>query len=378
MQAGRNKTKKQPRREKMSPIYRWIAAGAGLLVAGYLVWYFQAIVFYILIAAVLSLMGKPLVILLRRIRIRSWAVPQWLAAMATLAVMLVVIYALAVTLVPVVIDKIDQFSSFNIDQLTTALCDPISRVEEYINSFLPDNNFSIREYIHTQVSPLFAAANIGSSLASVTGWIVDLVIAVFSVSFITYFFLKDDRLFFEGVVILFPTKYEANIKRALDSATTLLIRYFIGICIEMFVKLVCITLPLYLIGLEFNTALVIGVISAVLNVIPYIGPLIGALSGCVIAMLSPVPGVSMGSVLFQMIVVFIIFQLIDNIILQPYIYSSSVKAHPLEMFIVILMAGYIAGVLGMLFAIPAYTVIRVFAKEFFNHFRVVQKLTEKI
>lgn len=378
MQAGRNKTKKQPRREKMSPIYRWIAAGAGLLVAGYLVWYFQAIVFYILIAAVLSLMGKPLVILLRRIRIRSWAVPQWLAAMATLAVMLVVIYALAVTLVPVVIDKIDQFSSFNIDQLTTALCDPISRVEEYINSFLPDNNFSIREYIHTQVSPLFAAANIGSSLASVTGWIVDLVIAVFSVSFITYFFLKDDRLFFEGVVILFPTKYEANIKRALDSATTLLIRYFIGICIEMFVKLVCITLPLYLIGLEFNTALVIGVISAVLNVIPYIGPLIGALSGCVIAMLSPVPGVSMGSVLFQMIVVFIIFQLIDNIILQPYIYSSSVKAHPLEIFIVILMAGYIAGVLGMLFAIPAYTVIRVFAKEFFNHFRVVQKLTEKI
>lgn len=362
----------------MSPIYRWIAAGAGLLVAGYLVWYFQAIVFYILIAAVLSLMGKPLVTLLRRIRIRSWAVPQWLAAMATLAVMLVVIYVLAVTLVPVVIDKIDQLSSFDIDQLTAALSDPISRVEEYINNFLPDNNFSIREYIHTQVGPLFAAANIGSSLASVTGWIVDLVIAVFSVSFITYFFLKDDRLFFEGVVILFPSKYEANIKRALDSATTLLIRYFIGICIEMFVKLVCITLPLYLIGLEFNTALVIGVISAVLNVIPYIGPLIGALTGCVIAMLSPVPGVPMGSVLFQMIVVFIIFQLIDNIILQPYIYSSSVKAHPLEIFIVILMAGYIAGVLGMLFAIPAYTVIRVFAKEFFNHFRVVQKLTEKI
>lgn len=362
----------------MSPIYRWIAAGAGLLVAGYLVWYFQAIVFYILIAAVLSLMGKPLVTLLRRIRIRSWAVPQWLAAMVTLAVMLVVIYVLAVTLVPVVIDKIDQLASFNIDQLTAALSDPISRVEEYINSFLPDNNFSIREYIHTQVGPLFAAANIGSSLASVTGWIVDLVIAVFSVSFITYFFLKDDRLFFEGVVILFPSKYEANIKRALDSATTLLIRYFIGICIEMFVKLVCVTLPLYLIGLEFNTALVIGVISAVLNVIPYIGPLIGALAGCVIAMLSPVPGVPMGSVLFQMIVVFIIFQLIDNIILQPYIYSSSVKAHPLEIFIVILMAGYIAGVLGMLFAIPAYTVIRVFAKEFFNNFRVVQKLTEKI
>ena len=362
----------------MSPIYRWIAAGAGLLVAGYLVWYFQAIVFYILIAAVLSLMGKPLVTLLCRVRIKGRSVPKWLAAFATLVVMLVVIYALAVTLLPVVIDKIDQLTSFDIDQLTTALADPIARIEQYINRFLPDNNFSIREYIHTQAGPLFASANIGSSLASVTGWIVDLVIAVFSVSFITYFFLKDDRLFFDGVVIFFPAKYEANIKRALDSATTLLIRYFIGICIEMFIKLVCIALPLYLIGLEFNTALVIGVISAVLNVIPYIGPLIGAIAGCVIAMLSPVPGVAVESVLFQMIVVFVIFQLIDNVILQPYIYSCWVKAHPLEIFIVILMAGYIAGVWGMLLAIPAYTVIRVFAKEFFNNFRVVRKLTENI
>lgn len=362
----------------MSPIYRWIAAGAGLLVAGYLVWYFQAIVLYILIAAVLSLMGKPLVTLLCRIKIGTRSVPKWLAAMATLIVMLVVIYGLSRALIPVVIEKVDQLASFNIEQFTAALGKPLAQVEEYINKFLPDNNFSMREYINTQLGPLFSTVSLGSSIASVTGWIVDLSIAVFSVSFITYFFLKDDRLFFEGIVILFPAKYEQNIGRALDSATTLLIRYFIGICIEMLIKLVCITVPLYLIGLEFNTALVIGVISAVLNVIPYIGPLIGAIAGCVIALLSPVPGVPATAILLPMIVVFIIFQLIDNIILQPYIYSSSVKAHPLEIFIVILMAGYIAGVLGMLFAIPAYTVIRVFAKEFFNNFRVVRKLTEKI
>lgn len=362
----------------MSPIYRWIAAGAGLLVAGFLVWYFQAIVLYILIAAVLSLMGKPLVTLLCRIRIGTWSVPKWLAAMTTLIVMLVVIYVLARALVPVVIEKVDQLASFDVDQLTAALGRPFAQIEEYVNKFLPENNFSMREYFNTQLAPLFSSVSLGRSIASVTGWIVDLGIAIFSISFITYFFLKDDRLFFEGIVILFPAKYEQNIARALDSATTLLIRYFIGICIEMFIKLVCITVPLYLIGLEFNTALVIGVISAVLNVIPYIGPLIGGLLGCVIALLSPVPGEAETTMLLPMIAVFIVFQLIDNIILQPYIYSSSVKAHPLEIFIVILMAGYIAGVLGMLFAIPAYTVIRVFAKEFFNNFRVVQKLTEKI
>ncbi len=362
----------------MNPIYRWIAAGVGLLVAGYLVWYFQTIVFYILIAAVLSLMGKPLVDLLVRVRIRGWAVPKWLAAMVTLLAMLVAIYFLAVALVPVVIDQVNQLAAFDVDQLTRALAQPIERIEESVNRFLPDNNFSVREYVNTHMGPLFVSTDIGNSLASVTVWIVDLVIALFSISFITYFFLKDDRLFIEAVMILFPSRYEEGVERAIQSATKLLVRYFVGICIEMFIKLICVAVPLYLIGLKFDTAVVIGVISAVLNVIPYIGPLIGAIVGCLIATLSPVPGMAADALLVQMLIVFAAFQLVDNIILQPYIYSSSVKAHPLEIFIVILMAGYMAGVWGMLFAIPAYTVIRVFAKEFFNHFRVVRKLTENI
>lgn len=362
----------------MSPLYRWIAAGVGLLIAGFLVWYFQTIVFYILVAAVLSLMGKPLVNLLCRLRIRGRAVPKWLVAFVTLAVMLVVIYLLAVALIPVVLDQLNRLASFDIDQLTTVLADPIARIEAYVNRFLPDNNFSVYEYIHTRVGPMLASIDIGRSLTSVTVWIVDWVIAIFSVSFITYFFLKDDRLFVEGVVILFPDRYEEGIKRAIGSATTLLMRYFIGICIEMCIKLVCIALPLYLFGIEFDTAVVIGVVAAVLNVIPYIGPLIGAIAGCVIAVLSSAPGGAVETLLIEMLAVFAVFQLIDNIILQPYIYSSSVRAHPLEIFIVILMAGYIAGVWGMLFAIPAYTVIRVFAKEFLNNFRVVRKLTENI
>jgi predicted PurR-regulated permease PerM len=68
----------------------------------------------------------------------------------------------------------------------------------------------------------------------------------------------------------------------------------------------------------------------------------------------------------------------DNIFFQPLIFSSSVKAHPLEIFLVILIAGTLAGITGMILAIPTYTVIRVFAKEFLNKFRVVQKLTRNI
>ena len=59
---------------------------------------------------------------------------------------------------------------------------------------------------------------------------------------------------------------------------------------------------------------------------------------------------------------------------QPLIYSTSIKAHPLEIFIVFLMAGHIGGVVGMLVAIPAYTVIRVIAMRFFYRFKIIQRL----
>jgi predicted PurR-regulated permease PerM len=70
--------------------------------------------------------------------------------------------------------------------------------------------------------------------------------------------------------------------------------------------------------------------------------------------------------------------IIDNNILVPVIYSKSVKSHPLEIFLVIIIGGGLAGLAGMLFAVPVYTLLRVIAKEFFNNFRVVRKLTDQI
>ena len=70
--------------------------------------------------------------------------------------------------------------------------------------------------------------------------------------------------------------------------------------------------------------------------------------------------------------------MIDNFIIQPIIFSNSVKAHPLEIFIIILSAGTIWGITGMLVAIPFYTVIRVIAKEFLSEFKIVQFLTKDI
>jgi predicted PurR-regulated permease PerM len=75
---------------------------------------------------------------------------------------------------------------------------------------------------------------------------------------------------------------------------------------------------------------------------------------------------------------FWIVQLIDNNVSQPVIFSKSVSSHPLEIFLVILIAGFLSGILGMIIAVPLYTILKVIGKEFFPENKVIQLLTKDI
>ncbi|HCZ23227.1 MAG TPA: AI-2E family transporter, partial [Rikenellaceae bacterium] len=79
-------------------------------------------------------------------------------------------------------------------------------------------------------------------------------------------------------------------------------------------------------------------------------------------------------VLITLLAVFICTQMVDNFLFQPLIYSASIKSSPLEIFIVLLMAGHVGGIVGMLVAIPCYTVIRVIATNFFSDFKPIRRL----
>ena len=130
---------------------------------------------------------------------------------------------------------------------------------------------------------------------------------------------------------------------------------------------------------DFSYAIGIGFIAGILNVIPYVGPLIGDIIGVVfgiILKLGTGAGLDVNIWIFILIILVIMIaaQLIDNLIYQPIIFSTSIKAHPLEIFIVLLMAGHIGGMVGMLVAIPAYTVVRVVAIRFFYRYKPIQRL----
>ena len=197
-------------------------------------------------------------------------------------------------------------------------------------------------------------------------------------SFITFFFLKEERLFYAMVTAVFPEHYHDNITRALDSVTVLLARYFTGILSESLLLTVAVSLVMMAFGMKAADAGFIGLIMGVMNVVPYAGPLIGGIVSVFVGIVSPIEGMGVGHTVFIIVGSLLIIKGMDDFILQPALYSARVKAHPLEIFLVILIAGSLAGILGMLLAIPSYTVIRVFAKEFFSQFRLVRKLTEKI
>jgi predicted PurR-regulated permease PerM len=180
---------------------------------------------------------------------------------------------------------------------------------------------------------------------------------------------------------LFPDKYLEKIKHILASIKKLLTRYFIGIIVQISGIITLVSTGLTIVGVDFSDALVIALVVGLFNIIPYLGPIMGASLGLVLGLATNLDLTfypELLPLLGYMTIVFIIVQVIDNVVFQPFIYSSSVNAHPLEIFLVILCAASLFGITGMILAIPSYTILRVIAKEFFNNLKVVKKITEKI
>lgn len=354
-----------------------------MAIVGFLLWYFSSIVAYILISAVFSLMGKPIVDGISRIKIKGWSPPRIVGATVALVGIWLLFIAFFRVMIPLVVNQFNELGSVDVQAMVNSFSQPLDELQAFIHEYLPSSakDFSLKEFVTNKITNVFSVSMVASFFSSTANLIMSLFVALFSISFITFFFLKDDTLFYKGIIILFPEKYEEQLSRALSSINVLLRRYFVGILIESTAIMTLDTIGLTLIGIKFETAIVVGLIAGILNVVPYVGPLVGTIIGTLIGLATNLDVALTTQLLpltIWMLVVFLTTQLIDNVVFQPLIYGNSVKAHPLEIFIVLLIAGSVAGILGMLLAIPCYTVIRVFAKEFFNNFRVVQKLTEKI
>ena len=356
---------------------RYIILLGILVIVAWFCWYFRSVLIYIVLAFIVSLISHPLMRLMRRIKIKGKTPPDWLLAIVSILIVIGGLIFMVTQVIPVVTGIIRDASLFSNMRMPE-----VSQFNDWIKETIPGipRDYDAVSVVMGYLKGLSSSLPITGILGSVASVVASIAVGLFSVAFISFFFVKDEKLFSNIVAALVPDRLEAKVRDAVGDIKHLLSRYFVGIILEMLCVALVDFLGLWAVArIGFRYALGIGFIAGMLNIIPYIGPLIGEVLGvllCVVLKYGTGVGLDVNIWVFALIVLAIMFtaQLIDNFVLQPLIYSTSIQSTPLEIFIVILIAGHMGGAVGMLAAIPTYTVIRVIAGRFFYDKKVVKRL----
>ena len=368
---------KQSNVEKLAGFVLWASF---LAVVGLLCWYFRNVLIYIVLAIVVSLLSRPLARFLGKVRIKNRYVPDWLSSLLSILCVLGGFILIVTQVIPVVTGIIKEASFFsNLRLFDGTIADTVNG---WAISIFPSlgKDFDAISVLLDYLKGTFSDISITGILGSMASAMVNLVIGLFSVVFISFFLVKDPKLVAKVAAALVPDRIEDSVMEAIGDIEHLLSRYFVGLTLEMIAVAFFNFLGLWLIARIGPTyALGIAFIAGILNILPYVGPLIGEVLGvalCLVLKYGAGIGLDVNIMVFAVIVFAIMLsvQFIDNFVLQPIIYSTSIQSTPLEIFIVLLVSGHVGGILGMLAAIPIYTVIRVVAGRFFYNHKAVRRL----
>ena len=356
-----------------------------IVLTGVICWFFSNVIIYVALAFVVSLIGIPLAALLKKIRIKGKSMPDALAAILSLIIVFTGITVIVGETFPVITGIVNEAAAVD-ETAGSAQISPLKKINDFLIGNFPSlgRNFRLEVLLIDQLKDAVNLSDVSSLMKSIIGSVASIVstvaVALFSIIFISFFFIKDRDLFSKIVCALVPDAYEDRVRKALGEIEKLLSRYFVGMIIEVVGVALIDFLLLWGIGrIGFQAAIGIAFIAGILNIIPYVGPLMGEAIGVILAVVLKLGtgiGLDVNIWIFALIILacMLATQLIDNFVFQPVIYSTSIKASPLEIFIVLLAAGHIGGIVGMLAAIPAYTVIRVIASRFFYHLKPIRRL----
>ncbi|MDP4289845.1 MAG: AI-2E family transporter [Bacteroidota bacterium] len=364
----------------MNNITKNIIGGIVVVIALFLMWYFSNLVIYTLIALVISIIGRPIVKFLDRMGLGKLRLPHSLNTILTLLLIFGFVICLASIFVPLIVQQAKVIGSIDVNAIGVDVRLRLDEIQRFLHHYgFLRRNEKLDALLISKAKEIVNFSNFSDILGSIVNIASNLFIGLFSVIFISFFFLKDQNLFSNIILTLTPAKSADKIMVILRDTRILLTRYFSGVCIQLCIMMTIEATGLTLFGVP--NALLIGTFGGMMNIIPYLGPLIGASVGIVLGVSSTV---AMGNYhdIFSLIIiiigVFSFANLVDNFVIQPFVFSNRVKAHPLEIFFVVLMAGSLAGVPGMILAIPSYTVLRVIAREFLDQFSVIQTLTKNL
>ena len=324
---------------------------------------FKSVLTFIAISAVFALIARPVFIKLKKVKVKSFSISSGMAAFLSIIIFYGTVILFLAIFIPSVVKETQIITKINPQELISSLEVPIKRLEVIISSY-SEEKVSIQDYLRDKLTSVINISAISKWVNVFTSLTGDLFISFFAISFITFFFIKDAKLIKEGIYSIIPQTLRNDTNDVINQVKTKLTRYFVGMCIEVGLVFIFNAIGLWAINVE--SFLVIALFAGIINVIPYVGPLIGIVFGCLIVLTTNYE-IPFTTELLPLIgytsLIMVFTQLLDNIILQPIIYSNSVNAHPLEIFLVILIAGNSYGIIGMIVAIPIYSVLRVIIKE---------------
>lgn len=343
-------------------------------------WYFSNITIYVIIASIITLLANPLKHLLTKIKLGNWHFGNGLNSFLALLIVIGILVGIVVLITPPVYKQIQIINSIDTEKFESSYNEQLKQIDDFlINYGIIQPSESLEAIIVNTV--LNKSKNINltlffGNLIQMTGKIF---LGIFSILFISFFFLKDLPKLQNTIINMMPNKHQDETEHVLSRSKKLLSNYFIGLIIEV---ILVALLEFFLLSiLDIQNALLIAVLGGIFVIIPYLGSIIACIVGCILAVMSAYtinPDILIWSIVLKVIGTFAVCRLLDNFILQPYIASKSVKAHPLEIFIIILISGSIAGIPGMMLGIPAYTIVRIVAQEFFSNNNFVKTLTKNL
>lgn len=353
-------------------ILRALASILIIAVALYFLYEIQTVIVYLVVSLILSLIANPLILFLKN----KLKFGNSLAATTALILFILAIIGFILLFVPLIISQANNLSLLDTANLQQQFIATEKSIETYFNI----KHVNLNEVLSkSKITSTLDFSYFTGFINSIMNFMADMGMGMVSVFFITFFFIKDQDIFKVGARKILPDSNEDKILNSITKINHLLTRYFVGLLLQLTVVFILYLIVLMIFGNK--NAFVIAFLCAILNVIPYIGPIIGTILAGILTMISLIGSDFQSEILpttIYVIIGFLIVQAIDNNISQPIISSKSVNSHPLEIFLITLISGITFGIVGMIIAVPVFTMLKVILKEFFPENKIVSVLTERI
>ena len=364
----------------MSLNRKQIATWAAIVAVGFAAWFLRSVIAYFLVAALLNFIAAPLMQLMeQKITWKKQPLPRWTYATVIILLLLASIIGLARIIVPPLLEQADTISHISHEGFKRSFGQPISDFQRYLTTWGFEDSAFTQETIKAQFMKWLNTGNLRETITQVIGGLSTVGGWIFSVLFITFFFLKEKFLIYRLIHTLTPDKIEPRVQKVLRGINQLLGKYFRSLILHVLVCGSYIFIGLSIFGEKY--ALTIAVFSGLVNLISYVGPMLGLSFALLFSIGGHIGADFYSSILphlMEVATVYGIAILLDNLFSYPLIFSNSLKLHPLELFFVILAGFQIAGLGGMILAAPVYTMLRIIAKEFFQGFDVIRSITRKV